>query len=345
MRAVVLTGERSVAVEQVPDPAITTPDAAIVKVERTAICGSDLHLYHAMSGFDGTRLGHEFIGTIVETGSDVSTLGTGERVLVTGVIGCGRCSQCLSGDPVLCRNSATRVFGTPGGPPGGQAEFVEVPAADAWALRIAEGITDEQAVLLTDILPTAFLGARDAGIEPGSTVAVIGLGPVGQLAVACAQLYSPARVIAVDPMPGRRQRAEALGADPVDPADGGTVAAIMERTSGSGADAVIEAAGADATIADAVMCAAPGSTVSIIGVNMNIALPFPMIVATLKRLTLRPQLASIPTTWHALMPLLQTGRLRPDDLFTHRLGLSEAATAYALFDSHEALKVLLDPSA
>jgi threonine dehydrogenase-like Zn-dependent dehydrogenase len=343
VRAVVLQGERSVGVEDVAEPAINTPDATIVRVDATAICGSDLHLYHATSGFEGTRLGHEFIGTVVEVGADVASVSKDDRVLVAGVIGCGRCSACIARDPVVCRNGGTRVFGTRPDLPGGQAEYVEVPATDASVLRIPDGVTDEQAVLLTDILPTGYLGAEGAGIRPGTTVAVIGLGPVGLLAVTCARLFSPARILAVDPVAERRARAEALGAEGVDPGDGGTLAQVMARTNGWGADAVIEAVGADTTIVDAVMCAAPGATVSIVGVSFNIALPFPMIVATLKRLTIRPMLASIPSTWDTLVPLLTNGTLRPDGIFTHRMGLSEAAVAYELFDDRSALKVLLDP--
>lgn len=344
MRAVVLQAERAVSVEAVPDPTLSGPDSVIVRVEKTAICGSDLHLYHAKSGFEGTRLGHEFIGTIVDAGSDVRVVKVGERVIVAGVIGCGRCGPCIARDPVVCRNAGTRVFGTRPDLPGGQAEFVDVPAADSSVLRIADGVTDEQAVLLTDILPTGYLGALLADIAPGSTVAVIGLGPVGLLAVTCAQLFSPARILAIDPLPERRKRAEVLGAIAIDPSQAGAVAQVMELTKGWGADAVIEAVGADGTIVDAVMCAAPGSTVSIIGVSFNIALPFPMIMATLKRLTVRATLASVPSTWSALMPLLEAGKLRPDDIFTHRMGLSDAAEAYKLFDEHAALKVLLDPT-
>ena len=144
------------------------------------------------------RLGHEFIGTVEETGPDVRTLAKGDRVLVSGVIGCGRCAACLARDPVVCRGGGSQVFGARLDLPGGQAEAVAVPHADPFCLKIPEGVTDEQAVLLTDILPTGYLGAQRADIRPGSTVAVIGLGPVGLLALRCAQLFSPARVFAVD---------------------------------------------------------------------------------------------------------------------------------------------------
>ena len=344
MRAVVFQGERSVSVEDVPDPTLSGDDSIIVKVDRTAICGSDLHLYHGAMGMPGTRLGHEFIGTVVETGSDVHTVTNGDRVLVSGVIGCGKCRTCINRDPVLCTNRGTKVFGTQPDLPGGQAEAVTVPAADASVLAIPESVSDESAVLLTDILPTAYLGAQRANIRPGSTVVVIGLGPVGMLTVRCTKLFSPARIIAVDPVAERRERAEKLGAETIDPASG-TVMAVMDATKGWGADAVVEAVGADQTISDALMLAAPGATVSIIGVNTNIAMPFPMVFALLKSLTVRVTLASIPLTWDSLVPLVASGKLQPDDVFSHRMGLSEAAEAYRLFDAHEAFKVLLDPTA
>lgn len=346
MRAVVLEGERSVSVSDVPDPVLPGADGAIVKVERTAICGSDLHLYHAQMGVAGIRLGHEFIGTVLEAGPEVRTLRAGDRVLVSGVIGCGRCVACLARDPVVCRNGMPVAFGTSQDLAGGQSEAVAVPGADAFCLPIPEAITDEQAVLLTDILPTAYLGALRADIRPGSTVAVIGLGPVGLLAVRCVQLFSPARIFAVDNVPERRARAETMGAEVIDPSNGGTVAQIFAATGGRGADAVVEAVGADQSVTDALMSAGPGGTVSIIGVNLNMAFPFPMPLALMRRLTVRVTLASIPSTWDTLVPLVANGSLHPEDVFTHHMGLSEAAEAYRLFDARTdgVVKVLLDPT-
>jgi alcohol dehydrogenase len=218
MRAVVLQGDRAVSVETVADPVLPGPDAAIVKIERTAICGSDLHLYHGAMGLAGVRLGHEFIGTVEEVGDDVRRLRPGDRVLVSGVIGCGRCVACLARDPVMCRVGPS-VFGTSGVLPGGQAEAAAVPGADAFALPIPEGVTTAQAVLLTDILPTGYLGACRADIKPGSTVVVIGLGPVGVFALQCAQLFGPARILAVDKVADRLARAALLGAEPIDAGD------------------------------------------------------------------------------------------------------------------------------
>ena len=347
MRAVVLQGERSVSVENVADPSLPGPDGAIVTIDRTAICGSDLHLYHGAMGAKGVQLGHEFVGTIAEVGPDVRTLDIGDRVLVSGVVGCGRCTACLARDPVACTNGGPKVFGTNLDLAGGQAEMAAVPAADAFALKIPEGITDEQSVLLTDILPTGYLGARMAAIRPGSTVAVIGLGPVGVFALQCAQLFGPARVFAVDMVPDRLARAEALGAEPIDASKGGTVPQIFERTKGRGVDAVIEAVGSDQTILDALLSAAVGGTVSIIGVSLNLGFSMPLPLLLMRRLTLRSTLASIPSTWDALLPLVANGRLHPEDVFTHRMGLSDAEDAYRIFDNREdgVLKVLLDPKA
>jgi 2-desacetyl-2-hydroxyethyl bacteriochlorophyllide A dehydrogenase len=346
MRAVVLHGERDIRVEEVPDASLPGADGLLLRVDRTAICGSDLHLYHGPMTIPGVHLGHEFVGTVEEVGPDVTSVRAGDRVLVSGVVGCGRCTECRSGDPVTCLNGGLRVFGTSLDLWGGQAEAVGVPAADSSVLKIPEGITDEQAVLLTDILPTGYLGAQRADIRPGDTVVVIGLGPVGVFALQCAQLYGPARILAVDMVPERLARAEQLGAEPIDASGGATVAAVFEATGGRGAHAVIEAVGADQTISDAVFCAAPGGTVSVVGANTNLALPLPMAVMLFKKLTLRVTLASIPSTWPALVPLVESGRLRPEEVFTHRLPLSEAAEAYRMFEQRDdgCLKVLLDPT-
>lgn len=347
MRAVVLQGHRSVSVERVPDPTITTPDSAVIAVEHTAICGSDLHLYHGDLGGAGIRLGHEFVGTVLETGNDVHRIRKGDRVLVSGVIGCGHCASCLARDPVTCSGGGPKVFGVGPDLHGGQAEMVTVPAADAFSLAIPEQVSAEQSVLLTDILPTGYLGALRADITPGSTVVVIGLGPVGVFALQCAALFGPARILAVDRVPERLRRARELGAEPIDASAGDTAAQVLAATHGRGASSVIEAVGADATVSDALRCAAPGGTVSVIGVNTNMAFAYPMPVALMRRLTFRVTLASIPSTWDALVPLIATGRLHPEQVFTHRVGLSQAADAYRMFDERTdgVLKVLLDPSA
>ena len=218
--------------------------------------------------------------------------------------------------------------------PGGQAEALAVPFADFFALPIPEGVSDEEAVLLTDILPTGYVGALRASIRPGATVVVIGLGPVGVMALQCASLFGPARILAVDMVPERLARAERLGAEPIDAAPRSVRAQVIEATGGRGAESVIEAVGADATVLDAVSCAATGGTVSIVGVNLNMGLPFPMALVLLKSLTVRavfapfraPGRRSCRSSWRA-------GSRGLAETFTHRLGLSRAAEAYELFDS------------
>jgi alcohol dehydrogenase len=336
-----------VSVENVPDPVLPGPDGVIVTVERTAICGSDLHLYHDAPTGSGIQLGHEAIGTVAEAGPHVRTLQPGDRVLVSGVIGCGICAACMAGQPNVCLADKNAAFGTMPDLPGGQAEAMAVPFADLFALSIPEGISDEEAVLLTDILPTGYLGAARANIEPGSTVVVVGLGPVGIMALQCASLFGPARILAVDVVPERLARAERLGAEPIDARQATGSSQVMEATGGRGAQSVIEAVGADATIVDAVACAAPGGTISVVGVNLKMDLSFPMALVLLKSLTLRAVFAPIPGTWRHLVPLLQTGRLTGlGETFTHRMDLSQAPEAYELFDSRAdgVLKVLLTPN-
>lgn len=332
--------------EDVPDAVLPGPDGLLLKVEHTSICGSDLHPYHGPFTTVGVKMGHEFIGTVEETGAEVASVKAGDRVLVSGLIGCGRCPSCRAGHPVVCTNDGMKVFGTSLELDGGQAEAVGVPAADASVRKIPADITSEQAVLLTDILPTGYLGALRADITPGSVVVVIGLGPVGVFALQCAQLFGPSRILAVDMVPDRLARAAALGAEPIDASDGGTIAKVLEATGGRGAQSVIEAVGADQTVSDSIFCAAPGGTISVIGATLSFGLPIPTAVLFMKALTLRCTLASIPGTWDALIPLIASGKLHPEEVFTHRMGLSEAAEAYRIFNDREdgVLKVLLDPT-
>jgi len=344
MLATVLQGPLDVRVEEVPDPVLPGPAGIIVTVDRTAICGSDLHLYHDAPTGGGIHLGHEAIGTVAEAGSEVHSVQVGDRVLVSGVIGCGLCRPCLSGYPNLCEAGQAAAFGTMASLPGGQAEAMAVPFADRFVLPIPEDVADEAAVLLTDILPTGYVGALRANITPGSTVVIMGLGPVGIMALQCAQLFSPGRILAIDMVPERLARAERMGAEPIDARVASGSQQVMMATGGRGAESVIEAVGADASVQDAVMCAASGGTVSIVGVNLRMDLPFPMALVLLKSLTVRSVFAPIPSTWPALVPLIQAGRFELPETFTHHMGLSQAAEAYQLFDSRSdgVLKVLLN---
>jgi threonine dehydrogenase-like Zn-dependent dehydrogenase len=268
---------------------------------------------------------------VAEVGREVKTVKVGDRVLVSSVTGCGTCPGCATGDPILCRRPGPKVFGS-GELGGAQSEALAVPAAD-FQLRGLSGdlaeISDEAALLLTDNLPTGWIAARKAEIRPGATVAVIGLGAVGLCAVRSALLLGAGRVLAADLAPGRRALAESFGAEPIDPAvAGGTPAAVREATDGLGAEAVIEAVGADATMDAAIASVRSGGTVSIVGVHNRNPYALPVLGTLFRSLTIRTTTAPIQQTWRELLPLVANGRMKTDAIFTHRFPLEKAADAY-----------------
>ena len=341
MRQVMIDGPGSVIVVEVPDPMLTDASSAIVSVEKTAICGSDLHFYDGdIPVGDGIAVGHEFIGTVVEVGSDVSRFSVGDRVLTSSVAGCGSCDGCATLDPVTCV-SGPLIFGS-GMLGGGQATLVAVPAADFQMLRIPDGIDDEAALLLTDNLSTGWAGARRADIEAGDTVAVIGLGPVGLCAVRSSLALGAGTVLAIDPVAERRALAVASGAVAV---DGPTVEAVLEATGGRGAHSIIDAVALDATLDDAFASVRAGGTVSVIGVHDLDPYPMPMLMSLFRSVTLRTTTAPVHQTWGELVPLLQAGQLRTDGIFTHRFPLDQAADAYrsAAARGGGCMKVVLTP--
>ena len=266
--------------------------------------------------------------------------GPGDRVLTASVAGCGRCDGCATGDPVTCAEGP-KVFGS-GVLPGGQASAVAVPGADFQLLAIPEWMDDEAALLLTDNLGTGWIGARRADIPPGGTVVVLGLGAVGLCAVRSAFALGAGRVLAADPVTGRRLRAAASGATPL---EGPTIAAVKEATGGRGADAVIDAVALDATLTDALVCVRPGGTVSVIGVHNPAPYPLPILRALFRSVTLRMTTAPVHQTWKELVPLIANGRLRTDGIFTHHFGLADAALAYATVAARSAdcIKVMMQP--
>ena len=265
MKAVCWHGTDDVRVERVPDPSILNPRDAIVRVTTTAICGSDLHL---LNGFiptmrAGDILGHEFMGEVVETGSAVNNLRTGDRVVVPFPIACGNCFFCTRGDWSLCDNSnpnagmAEALYGYSGaglfgyshmygGYAGGQAQFVRVPFADVGPMKVPDHLTDEQVLFLTDIFPTGYMAAEACGIQPDDTVAVWGCGPVGQFAIRSALMLGARRVIAIDTVPERLQMAAAVGADILDSLHDDVFERLKDMTAGIGPDACIDAVGLEA---------------------------------------------------------------------------------------------------
>jgi threonine dehydrogenase-like Zn-dependent dehydrogenase len=346
MKAIVFHGPYDVRVESVPDPSLQDSRGALVRVTRASICGSDLHPYHGvMPLLPGVVFGHECVGVVEDVGRDVRRFKKGDRVIVPGVIGCGDCAPCRAGYVVGCLVQATKVYGFSPELPGGQAEAIHVPHADANLFLSPAELDDEQVLFLTDILPTGYYAAQNATIAPGQTIAVIGCGPVGLSAIMSAQLFGPARVLAIDRVDYRLAQAKKLGAIPVDAGQRDPVDAILEATDGRGADAVIEAVGATETVQLALNLVRIGGVVSVVGVLLDAEFPFPMGTAFMKDLTFRIGLVDVPRFVPTLIPLIQSGRLDPMSLISHRLPLSQGKHAYELFDKRleGCLKIALTP--
>lgn len=345
MKALRYYGPRQIRCEAMDDPVLEDARDAIIKVDRCAICGSDLHIYHG-EGFSediGFCVGHEAVGEVVESGRGVQRLKVGDKVMISAAVGCGACASCLAGNVIHCENNAAGCYGLSSRLQGCQAEAVRVPAADFNAARIPEGITADQALMMTDSLATAWFGARNADIAVGKTVAVVGLGPIGLMAVQAAFVMGAARVFAIDLVPERRKLAAELGAIALDASD--AVETIRELTNGRMVESVVEAVGADATIDLSLRLAARRGTVSVIGVNQTRKFAFPMARAFAGGLTFRIGTCSVPEEWPALIPLIQSGRLTPERYISHVLPLTDGAEAYALFDQRAdgALKMVLAP--
>jgi 2-desacetyl-2-hydroxyethyl bacteriochlorophyllide A dehydrogenase len=329
MRTVLINGSGSVSVETVPDPVLPGPDGAIVAVEATAICGSDMHFYDGDLPFYPMAVGHEAIGRVVEIGTDVRRFSVGDRVLVASVAGCGSCIGCATGDPVTCL-SGPRVFGA-GELGGAQAELLAVPAADFQLLRIPDGVTDEAALLLTDNLATGWAGAAGAS----GTVVVLGLGAVGLCAYRSAASLG-ATVHGYDPVAGRRARVDRSIDD---------VASVMELTHGRGADVVIDCVANDTSMDAAFSVVRPGGTVSVVGIHAMEPYPLNLLMGVYRSITLRMKTAPVHQTWSSLVPLVQSGALDTSGIFTHAFPLDKAAAAYAAVAERSAdcIKVVLRP--
>jgi 2-desacetyl-2-hydroxyethyl bacteriochlorophyllide A dehydrogenase len=335
VRTVVVEGSAKVSIAEVPDPVLPGPDGAVVAVEATAICGSDMHFYDGDLPFYPMAVGHEAIGHVVQVGPEVRRFSVGDRVLVASVTGCGSCAGCATGDPVTCV-SGPKVFGA-GELGGAQADLLAVPAADFQLLRIPDGVTDEAALLLTDNLGTGWAAAHGA---EAATVVVLGLGAVGLCAVRSAQARGAAQVLVSDPVAGRRARAS--GAVPI---EGPMVEAVMDATGGRGADLVIDAVANDSSLNDAFACVRAGGIVSVVGIHSMEPYPLPVLMGVYRSITLRMKTAPVHQTWSELVPLIQAGTLDPSGIFTHTFALDDAASAYSAVAARSAdcIKVVLSP--
>lgn len=389
MRALCWYGKNDVRVENVPDPKILNPKDALIKVTSTAICGSDLHLLDGVipTMKQGDILGHEFMGNVIEVGAEVKNLKVGDRVVVPFTIACGGCFFCKRELWSLCDNSnpnagmAEMLYGfTPsglfgyshmlGGYAGGQAEYVRVPFADVGPLKVPDELTDEQVLFLTDILPTGYEAAENCGIQSGDTIAVWGCGPVGLFAIKSAYLLGAEKVIAIDHIPERLEKASSFGGavtlnyDQIDVGE-----ALKEMTGGRGPDACIDAVGLEAhgssidnlydkarqmiglatdrphVLRQAIMACRKGGTVSIPGVYGGLLDKLPLGAAHAKSLTFKMGQTHVHRYLKPLLNRIAKNEIDPSQIISHRMKLDDAPDAYAIFkEKHDrCVKVVLHP--
>jgi threonine dehydrogenase-like Zn-dependent dehydrogenase len=394
MKALTFQGTNKVTVDTVPDPAIQEPTDAIVRMTSTAICGSDLHLLDTLGMYidSGDVLGHEPMGIVEEVGASVTHIRPGDRVVVPFNISCGACWMCSRGFYAQCETTQVRDQGTGaalfgytklyGQVPGAQAEYLRVPQAHFGPIKVPEGPVDERFLFLSDVLPTSWQAVKYADVEPGCTVAVIGLGPIGQMCARIAKYLGAERVIAVDSVPERLALAQRHGIEVIDESSTDDVAgAVFDLTNGRGADGVVEAVGMEAhgspvqefaqrsagllpdkvarkaiekigvdrmaALYTAFASVRRAGTVSIIGVYGGQADPFPMMDLFDKGVTIRMGQAHVKRWIDEIMPAL-TGDDDPlgtEDLTTHRLPLDDAPHGYEIFKQKQdgCIKVVLKP--
>jgi threonine dehydrogenase-like Zn-dependent dehydrogenase len=376
MKANCFVGKKKVRVEDVPDPRILNARDAIIKISSTAICGSDLHLYN---GFvptmeRGDVLGHEFMGEVVEIGPAVQNLAVGDRVVVPFPIACGACAMCAGSMFSLCENSnpnaalAEKLWGhSPagifgyshllGGFAGGQAEYARVPFADVGPLKVPEGLSDEQVLFLSDILPTGYMGAEMCDIKPGDTIAVWGAGPVGLFAIASALLLGAERVIAIDRFPYRLDlaRTGAGATHTINYEQADVQESLLELTGGRGPDACIDAVGLEShshgpmyaydrtkqammletdrpiALRQAIRACRNGGVVSVIGVYGGFIDKFPMGSVMNRSITIRTGQCHVQRYLKPLLALIERGAIDPSFVITHRMPLRDAPQAYDMF--------------
>jgi threonine dehydrogenase-like Zn-dependent dehydrogenase len=391
MKALTWQGKRSVSVEEVPDPRIEDASDAIVRITSTAICGSDLHLYEVLGPYmnKGDVLGHEPMGIVEAVGSSVTNLKVGDRVVIPFNIACGHCWMCNHGLQSQCettqnheQGTGARIFGYSelyGSIPGGQAEYLRVPHADYGPVKVGNDLPDERYLYLSDILPTAWQAVQYADVPDGGTLAVFGLGPVGQFAARCGR-HLGHRVIAVEPVPERRAMAERHGIETIDfTKEVGDV--LREMTNGRGPDAVVDAVGMEAhnsplgafaqnavgllpdpiakkaietagvdrlTVLHASIDAVRrGGTISLSGVYGGTASPMPLLTMFDKQIQTRMGQCNVRRWTDELLPLVEdpSDPLGVMDLKTHEVSLEEAPNAYKIFQKKQdgCIKVVLKP--
>lgn len=344
MRAVTFQAPGQVRVEEKPDPELSAADDAVVRVEASGICGSDLHIYHGrVPVAPGFTIGHEFVGTVVSAGDEVERVAVGDRVLGTFHTACATCTPCLRGDYHRCRKQRTFGHGAHlGDLQGAQAELLLVPRANLTLRRVPEGMSAEVALFAGDVMGTGYHAVAHAGMKAGDTVAVLGLGPVGLCAVQAAIAGGAVRVFAIDTVAERLEMAGRFGASPLHLTEADPKKAVRAATEGWGVDVVVDAVGDPGPLALAVSLARDAGTVSGIGAYAGKG-EVPLGLAWLKGLQLRLGLANVIAHVDRVLALMEAGKLDPGPLVTHHMALDEAAEAYRVYDNREALKIVLTP--
>ncbi|HTB69911.1 MAG TPA: alcohol dehydrogenase catalytic domain-containing protein [Solirubrobacteraceae bacterium] len=344
MRAVTFQAPGEVRVEEVPEPELSEPTDAIVAVEASGVCGSDLHIYHGRVKIEpGFTIGHEYVGTVLAVGEEVRAVAVGDRVLGCFQTACGHCFFCRRG--LFHKCDASRTFGhgaALGSLPGTQAERALVPNADLVLRRVPDGMSDEVALFAGDVMGTGYHAAAECGLRPGDTAAVLGLGPVGLCAVQAAFALGAAHVIAIDSVPERLAMAASFGAQAVHLSEDDPRAAAREATDGRGVDASIDAVGDPRALELAIRLTRKCGAVQAVGVYAE-RCEVHMGLFWIKALEMRSGHANVIGHVDNVLELMSSGRLDPTPLVTHHMPLDDAPDAYALYDRREALKIVLQP--
>ncbi len=344
MRAVTFQGPGDVRISDVPEPEISNPGEAIVRIEATGVCGSDLHIYHGRVKIEpGFTIGHEYVGTVLEVGEDVCAVAVGDRVLGCFQSACGRCWFCRRGAFHKCEQSRTFGHGaTLGSLQGTQAERALVPSADLVLRKVPEGMSDEVALFAGDVMGTGYHAIADSGLQAGDVAAVLGLGPVGLCAVQAARAAGAARVIGIDTVPERLEMAARFGAEPVHLTEQDPRAAARAASDGRGVDVCVDAVGRPDAFDLALRLTRKCGTVQAVGVYAERA-QVHMGLLWIKSLHVCAGHANVIGHVDRVLAMMSAGLLDPSALVTHRMTLDDAPEAYALYDRREALKIVLKP--
>jgi 2-desacetyl-2-hydroxyethyl bacteriochlorophyllide A dehydrogenase len=345
MRALTFQGPGEVLIEDRPMPALVDADDAIVRVDATGVCGSDLHIYHGRLPIEaGFTIGHEFVGTVVEAGSGVTRVQVGDRVAGCFHTACGSCFHCMRGEYNRCLSARSFGLGaTMGSLQGTQAEYVLVPRANLVLRRVPDGVSDDVALFAGDVMGTAYHGVLESALRAGEVAAVLGLGPVGLCAVQVARLFG-ARVLAIDSVPERLAVAESFGATPLHLTEQDVKGEVRQLTEGrGGVDVAIDAVGHPEVLDMAIRLARSCGRVQCIGVYAERG-EVHLGLAWLKSLTIKGGQANVIAHLDQMLEMLAAGQLDPTPLVTHHMSLEEGPEAYRVFDRREALKIVLAPA-